>query len=248
MFGVRLLDCSSLAEGFTGVARPLAPSTILGTLSHPSLPPPAGRAILMSCLRGALKSCPFQSARCDGREITCAAPVAYPFFSSSLLCRPSYVEAELMTQICTRCENTYWVCERHLDQPWSDVLPNGCECGAGVPCPDCRPRASRSIRRIRGSAPAAAPPTDVAKRPRRTRSIATASVQPLAMSRALKSTSGLVSTPQYGSRKGRKGSHCRTMGARNKAPTATAGELDAHTSPSASQTSEKVRARANDQS
>jgi hypothetical protein len=100
-------------------------------------------------------------------------------FSSSLLCRPSYVEAERMTQICTRCKNTYWVCERHLDQPWSDVLPNGCECGAGVPCPNCRPRASRLIRRIRGSAPAAAPLADVAKRPRRTRSIANASVQPL---------------------------------------------------------------------
>jgi len=57
-----------------------------------------------------------------------------------------------MTPTCTRCQDTFWVCEKHLEQPWSDDLPNGCACGAGVPCPDCRPRASRLIRRIRGAA------------------------------------------------------------------------------------------------
>src|SRR5262245_48945339 len=66
---------------------------------------------------------------------------------------PTVVEGEVMTPICSRCQDTYWVCEKHLDQPWSDDLPNGCACGAGAPCPDCKPRASRSIRRVRGSTP-----------------------------------------------------------------------------------------------
>jgi hypothetical protein len=38
---------------------------------------------------------------------------------------------------CSRCEDTRWVCENHPDRPWDKTLPNGCECGAGAPCPDC---------------------------------------------------------------------------------------------------------------
>jgi hypothetical protein len=38
---------------------------------------------------------------------------------------------------CARCQDVAWVCENHPDRPWSKTKPNGCECGAGKPCPDC---------------------------------------------------------------------------------------------------------------
>jgi hypothetical protein len=38
---------------------------------------------------------------------------------------------------CRRCAGERWVCENHPDRPWSKTRPNGCECGAGAPCPDC---------------------------------------------------------------------------------------------------------------
>ena len=40
---------------------------------------------------------------------------------------------------CIRCQDVAWVCENHPDRPWSKTKPNGCECGAGMPCPDCNP-------------------------------------------------------------------------------------------------------------
>jgi hypothetical protein len=36
-----------------------------------------------------------------------------------------------------RCQDVEWVCENHRDRPWAKDKPNGCECGAGAPCPDC---------------------------------------------------------------------------------------------------------------
>jgi hypothetical protein len=38
---------------------------------------------------------------------------------------------------CSRCEDLGWVCENHPERPWNKALPNGCECGAGMPCPAC---------------------------------------------------------------------------------------------------------------
>jgi hypothetical protein len=29
------------------------------------------------------------------------------------------------------------VCESHPDRPWSKKLAGGCECNAGMPCPEC---------------------------------------------------------------------------------------------------------------
>jgi hypothetical protein len=37
---------------------------------------------------------------------------------------------------CTRCRDTYWVCETHDDRPWSGDKACGCG-GAGMPCPSC---------------------------------------------------------------------------------------------------------------
>jgi hypothetical protein len=37
---------------------------------------------------------------------------------------------------CTRCQDTYWVCETHDDRPWSGDKACGCG-GAGMPCPSC---------------------------------------------------------------------------------------------------------------
>ena len=39
--------------------------------------------------------------------------------------------------ICPTCQDVEWVCENHPDRPWSKDKPNGCECGAGAPCPNC---------------------------------------------------------------------------------------------------------------
>jgi hypothetical protein len=39
---------------------------------------------------------------------------------------------------CTRCQDTYWVCEAHDDRSWDGE--NACGCGAaGMPCPTCNP-------------------------------------------------------------------------------------------------------------
>jgi hypothetical protein len=37
---------------------------------------------------------------------------------------------------CPNCRGGWWVCENHPDKPWTD---DGCECGAGMPCPECNP-------------------------------------------------------------------------------------------------------------
>ena len=39
-----------------------------------------------------------------------------------------------MKTVCDICCGVRWVCENHPDQAWD---PNGCECGAGDPCPKC---------------------------------------------------------------------------------------------------------------
>jgi hypothetical protein len=37
---------------------------------------------------------------------------------------------------CTRCQDTYWVCEAQDDRPWDGE--HECGCGApGMPCPSC---------------------------------------------------------------------------------------------------------------
>jgi hypothetical protein len=38
---------------------------------------------------------------------------------------------------CPRCQDVGWVCENHPGRAWAKDKPNGCECGAGAPCPDC---------------------------------------------------------------------------------------------------------------
>lgn len=40
---------------------------------------------------------------------------------------------------CSNCSGKLWVCENHGDRPWDEKLPNGCECGAGMPCGICNP-------------------------------------------------------------------------------------------------------------
>jgi hypothetical protein len=40
---------------------------------------------------------------------------------------------------CATCKGVGWVCENHPDRPWSKKVSGGCECGAGMPCPDCNP-------------------------------------------------------------------------------------------------------------
>ena len=42
---------------------------------------------------------------------------------------------------CARCQDVGWVCEKHPDRPWSMKVDCGCQCGAGMPCPDCNPAA-----------------------------------------------------------------------------------------------------------
>jgi hypothetical protein len=44
---------------------------------------------------------------------------------------------------CTNCKGTGWVCEWHADKPWTPTSPisvESCGCGAGMPCPVCRPQ------------------------------------------------------------------------------------------------------------
>jgi hypothetical protein len=40
---------------------------------------------------------------------------------------------------CIRCKDEAWVCETHTDKPWNEKIDGGCECNAGMPCPDCNP-------------------------------------------------------------------------------------------------------------
>lgn len=37
---------------------------------------------------------------------------------------------------CKTCGGELWVCENHESKPWNS---DGCECGAGMPCPKCNP-------------------------------------------------------------------------------------------------------------
>jgi hypothetical protein len=44
---------------------------------------------------------------------------------------------------CSHCKGTGFVCEFHPDKPWTPNSPSSiesCGCGAGVPCPICRPQ------------------------------------------------------------------------------------------------------------
>jgi hypothetical protein len=38
--------------------------------------------------------------------------------------------------VCSRCRDTYWVCEVHTHLPWGGDMACGCG-GAGMPCPNC---------------------------------------------------------------------------------------------------------------
>lgn len=38
---------------------------------------------------------------------------------------------------CDVCQDELWVCENHPEKPWNARLPNGCACGAGMPCLVC---------------------------------------------------------------------------------------------------------------
>jgi len=43
---------------------------------------------------------------------------------------------------CRICKGAGWVCEDHMDKPWSGASddPEACHCGgAGDPCPACNP-------------------------------------------------------------------------------------------------------------
>lgn len=43
---------------------------------------------------------------------------------------------------CRNCGGGGWVCENHLDRPWEGTSApgEGCDCGAGAPCPVCNLR------------------------------------------------------------------------------------------------------------
>jgi hypothetical protein len=46
---------------------------------------------------------------------------------------------------CPRCKGAGFVCEWHPEKPWTLNSPAGvesCGCGAGMPCPVCRPQRS----------------------------------------------------------------------------------------------------------
>lgn len=40
---------------------------------------------------------------------------------------------------CSSCDDTGYVCENHPNRPWKpmSIHPKACDCGAGMPCPDC---------------------------------------------------------------------------------------------------------------
>src|SRR3954467_6159670 len=52
--------------------------------------------------------------------------------------------------MCKRCCDVGWVCERHPDRLGDETLPNGCECGAGGPWPDCNVPAADGFPSSRG--------------------------------------------------------------------------------------------------
>ena len=41
------------------------------------------------------------------------------------------------TGSCLACGDLGWVCESHPDRPWGRDLPGGCQCNAGMLCPEC---------------------------------------------------------------------------------------------------------------
>lgn len=48
---------------------------------------------------------------------------------------------------CPHCKGAGFVCEFHQDKPWTPNSPAGvesCGCGAGMPCPVCRPQQHRA--------------------------------------------------------------------------------------------------------
>ena len=47
---------------------------------------------------------------------------------------------------CHICCGVGWVCESHSHKPWDKSLPNGCECGPGIPC-----KCNRSLKLPPGS-------------------------------------------------------------------------------------------------
>jgi hypothetical protein len=47
---------------------------------------------------------------------------------------------------CPNCAGSGLVCEWHPDKPWTPTSSgerNGCDCGAGMPCPVCSPTSKR---------------------------------------------------------------------------------------------------------
>lgn len=48
---------------------------------------------------------------------------------------------EVKTEECQNCDGAEWVCENHRDRPWDghSDREDACGCGAGAPCPVCRP-------------------------------------------------------------------------------------------------------------
>ncbi len=54
----------------------------------------------------------------------------------------------LKMPVCQRCQGVEWVCENHDDKPWAKDKPDGCVCGAGVPCPDCNDLAAPSVKEV----------------------------------------------------------------------------------------------------
>ncbi len=54
---------------------------------------------------------------------------------------------------CANCEGIGWVCENHPDRPWEGLSApgEGCDCGAGAPCPVCQPAMALSGRLDRTS-------------------------------------------------------------------------------------------------
>ena len=42
---------------------------------------------------------------------------------------------------CRNCDGAKWVCENHQNRPWEGMSNHldACHCGAGAPCPECKP-------------------------------------------------------------------------------------------------------------
>ncbi|WP_104019083.1 hypothetical protein [Roseovarius nitratireducens] len=56
-------------------------------------------------------------------------------FRAALHCIPQSTLDLALSDTCRNCAGEKWVCENHRDRPWS---VDGCECGAGAPCPICQ--------------------------------------------------------------------------------------------------------------